>query len=215
MSANRRKVSLIRPSPRKRGSGGPQAKTRGDPPASFCRATRLGVRLAAGALAGEGRKPIRKHKSSAPLPSIQISIFSYTPDSAILRHMPAHPWPHAPTHQLSEHGIYFVTGATYEKTQHFRGRIRLQVLHRGRLTVARDFGWTLEAWAVFSNHYHFAAHSPTTAADAANLSDRLSTLQAKTARWINRLDGEPERKVWFNFWETRLTHQRSALARLN
>ena len=43
----------------------------------------------------------------------------------------------------------------------------------------------------------------------------LNRLHAKTATWINRLDGEPKRKVWFNFRETRLTYQKSYLARLN
>jgi hypothetical protein len=50
------------------------------------------------------------------------------------------PWPHAPLHQLSQNGTYFVTAGTYLKQHHFRGRERLRVLHRGLLTVARDFG---------------------------------------------------------------------------
>ena len=70
------------------------------------------------------------------------------------------PWPHAPLHHLSQSGTYFLTVGTYRKQHLFRGRDRLRVLHRGLLTVARDFGWRLEAWAVFSNHYHFVAHSP-------------------------------------------------------
>jgi putative transposase len=91
----------------------------------------------------------------------------------------------------------------------------LRVLHRGLLTVAQDFGWQLEAWAVFSNHYHFVAHSPPDAPDASNLSDMLSVLHVKTAGWVNRLDRTPGRQVWFNFRETRLTYQKSYLARLN
>ena len=43
----------------------------------------------------------------------------------------------------------------------------------------------------------------------------LSVLHVKTAAWLNKLDAEPGRQVWFNFWETRLTYQRSYLARLN
>jgi putative transposase len=128
---------------------------------------------------------------------------------------PKTPWPHAPVHQLSQRGSYFVTGATYEKVHHFRGAKRLRVLHRGLLTVAEKFGWRIEAWAVFSNHYHFVAHSPADTADAASLGAMLGGLHTKTARWINKLDGRPGRKVWFNFWDTRLTHQRSYLARLN
>jgi REP element-mobilizing transposase RayT len=92
-------------------------------------------------------------------------------------------WPHAPTHQLSQRGTYFVTGATYQKAQHFRGADRLRVLQRGLLTVADKFGWQLEAWAVFSNHYHFVAHSPPAAEDAASLDAMLRMLHVKLAGW--------------------------------
>jgi putative transposase len=128
---------------------------------------------------------------------------------------PKLPWPHAPTHQLSVRGTYCVTSGTYLKAHHFRGADRLKVLQRGLLTVARDFGWQLEAWAVFSNHYHFVAHSPAAENDATGLSQMLGVLHTKTARWLNKLDKVPNRRVWHNFWETRLTFQPSYLARLN
>ena len=128
---------------------------------------------------------------------------------------PAIPWPHGPKHQLAEGGTYFVTASTYNKSHYFRGADRLGVLHRGLLTLARDYGWLFEAWAVFSNHYHFVAQSPPDAPDACNLSEMLSVLHVKTAKWVNKLDHAPGRQVWFNFRETRLTYQKSYLARLN
>lgn len=124
-------------------------------------------------------------------------------------------WPHAPVHQLAESGTFFVTAATYLKEHHFRFRRRLDVLHRGLLKVTRDFGWQLEAWAVFSNHYHFVGHSPPNSDDASSLSQMLGVLHSKTAKWINRLDGEPARHVWHNFRETRLSFEKSYFARLN
>ena len=124
-------------------------------------------------------------------------------------------WPHSPTHRLSQGGIYFVTSATCGHQLFFRGAKRLQVLQRGLLALTQQSGWQLEAWAVFANHYHFVAHSPVGETDAASLSLMLGALHAKTALWINKLDARPGRRVWFNFWETRLTHQRSYLARLN
>jgi putative transposase len=124
-------------------------------------------------------------------------------------------WPHAPLHQLSTRGTYFVTASTHLKAHHFRRRERLRVLHRGLHKVAQDFGWRLEAWSVFSNHYHFIGHSPEQAPDASNLADMLSVLHVKTSGWVNRLDHTSGRQVWFNFRETRLTFQRSYLARLN
>ncbi len=124
-------------------------------------------------------------------------------------------WPHAPVHRLSETGTYFVTAGTYRKAHHFRGAKRLGVLHRGLLRVTRDAGWRLEAWAVFSNHYHFVAHCPEDAGDASNLSRMLGLLHEKTAKWVNRLDERNGRQVWFNFRDTRLTYEGSYLARLN
>jgi putative transposase len=89
----------------------------------------------------------------------------------------------------------------------------LRVLHRGLLTVAQDFCWQLGAWAVFSNHYHFVAHSPPEGAE--NLSLMLGKLHEKLAKWVNKLDATKGRQVWFNFRETRLTYEKSYLARLN
>jgi putative transposase len=129
--------------------------------------------------------------------------------------VPKTPWPHAPAHRLASGGTFFVTASTLHKQHHFRGASRLGVLHRGLLAVARDFGWQLEAWAVFSNHYHFVAHSPASATDATSLSAMLKTLHVKTSGWVNRLDATAERQVWFNFRETKLTYQRSYFARLN
>jgi putative transposase len=124
-------------------------------------------------------------------------------------------WPHAPEHRLSVRGTFFVTASTYQRQPHFQGKARLAVLHRGLLKMATDFGWRLEAWALFSNHYHFIGHSPTGADTAENLSRMIGLLHEKTAKWVNQLDQAPARKVWHNYRETRLTYEKSYLARLN
>jgi putative transposase len=50
---------------------------------------------------------------------------------------------------------------------------------------------------------------------AESLRDMLGKLHGKTAKWVNRLDGAETRKVWHNYRETRLTYEKSYLARLN
>jgi putative transposase len=130
-------------------------------------------------------------------------------------HVRSMEWPHAPVHHLADPGTYFVTAGTYGKAPHFKGAPRLDVLQRGLLRVTKAAGWQLEAWAVFPNHYHFVAHSPVRADGAKGLSVILAGLHRKTAAWINRLDGTKGRQVWHNFWETKLTYERSYLARLN
>ena len=124
-------------------------------------------------------------------------------------------WPHAPTHLLSEAGTYIVTAATYGKLHYFRGAERLCALQNELLQGAADFDWHVEAWAVFSNHYHFVSHSPENAGTANSLSSWLSQVHERTAKWVNGLDGIEHRQVWYNYWETRLTFQRSYLARLS
>ena len=103
---------------------------------------------------------------------------------------PATRWPHAPSHQLSENGTYFVTAGTYLKAHYFRTPQRLDVLKRGLLTIARDFSWEIEAWAVFSNHYHLVARSPSDSRDASSLSQTLGALHTHTVGWIAHPRGE-------------------------
>ena len=106
---------------------------------------------------------------------------------------PKTPWPHAPTHQLATSGTFFVTASTYLKAQHFREANRLRVLHRGLLTVAQDFGWQLEAWAVFpTTTISWRIHRPI-APTAESLGLMLKTLHVKTSGWVNRLDHTPAR----------------------
>ena len=125
------------------------------------------------------------------------------------------PWPHAPTHQLASAGTYFVTAGTYQKQHFFRKRERLDALQNELLALAKQLGWMLEAWAVFSNHYHFVAHSPENAEDATSLSKMLTHLHRRTAIWVNQRDEMFDRKVWHNYWDTKLSYQKSYLARLN
>lgn len=124
-------------------------------------------------------------------------------------------WPHAPTHQLSEAGTYFVTAGTYPRQHHFRKAHQLNYLQASLLRMTRMAGWTLEAWAVFSHHYHFIAHSPQQLFDAVSLARLIGDVHSMTGKWLNETDGVPGRKVWHNYWDTRLSFPISYRARLN
>jgi putative transposase len=121
-------------------------------------------------------------------------------------------WPHAPIHRLSEYGTYIVTAGTFHKEHYFRGPERLNCLEANLVRIAKEFGWQLEAWAVFSNHYHFVAHAMP---DAGALRAALTALHSTTAREANRFDSTSERRVWHNYWDTKLTYEKSYFARLN
>lgn len=121
-------------------------------------------------------------------------------------------WPHAPLHRLSGKGTFIVTAGTLHKEHLFNDAARLDLLESRLLTFAREFDWQLEAWAVFSNHYHFVG---TSLEDASSLKPFLAKLHSETGRMVNQWDGVAGRQVWHNFWDTELTFETSYFARLN
>jgi putative transposase len=120
-------------------------------------------------------------------------------------------WPHAPAHRLGDAGAYIVTAGTYKKAHVFSTPDRLAYLTDALLTLAEEYRWRLQAWAIFSNHYHVVAESE----QPAFLKRLVQYLHSITAKHVNLLDETPGRKVWFEYWDTYLTYQNSFLARLN
>ena len=123
-------------------------------------------------------------------------------------------WPHAPPHRLVHAGVYFVTARTTQN-EHLLSDAQSRDWFQSKLfEVVDDHHWTLEAWAVLSNHYHLVAHSPP--GNAETLSPMLRKLHSLATKEFNRRDGVSGRiRLWQNFRETHLTHQRSYLARLH
>jgi putative transposase len=105
-----------------------------------------------------------------------------------------------------------VTGATLHKSHVFPTAEKLSLLEHELLTLAKSYNWQLEAWAVFVNHYHIVARGHE---EASPLKKFLKHLHSNAARKVNELDDSAGRQVWHNFWDTKLTHERSYLARLN
>lgn len=120
-------------------------------------------------------------------------------------------WHHAPPHKLIEQGVYMVTAGTLHKQHFFREPERLTLLQEQLLDCAAGFGWELQAWAVFPNHYHFIAASPP---DPETLRKFLGKLHMKTAQAVNDIDGTPGRKVWQQYWYSRITFENSYWPRL-
>ena len=149
-------------------------------------------------------------RTSSDSPRILLAALPFL---RVKRKLPAMPdWPHSPAHRLDASGAYIVTAGTYQKQPFFRSAKRLTYLCESLLQMAASHGWNLEAWAVFPNHYHFVATSPRRASTLRQFIGHLHTI---TAKEINRQDEIPARKVWFQYWESKLTYQKSFFARLN
>jgi putative transposase len=121
-------------------------------------------------------------------------------------------WPHSPVHRLEERGAYIVTAGTYQKAPLFHSGARLAALCQTLGQLGQQYAWALQAWAVFPNHYHFVAISP---ADGRSLRRLVQHLHSITAIQINRADRTPGRKVWFQYWDSLLSGEKSYFARLS
>lgn len=67
-------------------------------------------------------------------------------------------WPHGPAHRLSSAGAYMVTAGTYQEVPVFSSRSRLDFLQTLFFQLAEEHHASLQAWAIFPNHYHFIAN---------------------------------------------------------
>jgi putative transposase len=105
-----------------------------------------------------------------------------------------------------------VTSGTYDKQHLCDTPEKLTRLQDRLFELAAQYGWLLQAWAVFSNHYHFIALAPS---DPKSLQTLVRHLHSVTARALNQADGTPGRKVWFQYWDSHITYENSYRARLN
>ena len=121
-------------------------------------------------------------------------------------------WPHSPLHRLGEKGTYMVTAGTLGKEHFFRDAKALDLLEEHLLSKAKAVPLAIGGLGGVFESLPLCRHA---IEDAATLNPFLTHLHADTAREVNLQDGKPERKVWFNFWDTELTYEKSYLARLN
>lgn len=121
-------------------------------------------------------------------------------------------WPHSPAHLFDFKGTYMVTGSTLRKEHFFKTSVELNLLESQLFELAIKYKWDLEAWALFSNHYHIITK---TSQDPKTLKQFITHFHANTARELNRLHQQSGRAIWYQYWDTQLSYQNSYMARLH
>ena len=121
-------------------------------------------------------------------------------------------WHHAPSHLFVPGAACMITAATDRKAHLLDTPPKRDIVLACLFEEMAVRDWRVEAWAVLSNHYHLVAHAPE---NPLSLSSMMQAFHAKSARQVNELDQQKGRRVWFQYWDTCLTHHRSYLARLH
>jgi putative transposase len=133
--------------------------------------------------------------------------------------IPHREWPHAPPHRWNPGATYIITGATLAKAHFIKSASHLSAVRNCLFELAEQRAWTLHAWAILINHYHFIADAPEHLAEAdekkAMISGFIRGLHSKAAIAVNKLDGVSGRRVFYEYWDAELTYQESYFARLH
>jgi putative transposase len=119
-------------------------------------------------------------------------------------------WPHAPVHRFGEVGAYFITGSTHQRRHHYDDPDSLDQLQLLLFRLAAGHLCSLQAWSLFTNHYHLVLSSKV----AKNIHQLVSRFHSEASRLANQRDGIRGRQVWYQYRDTLLTYEASWLARL-
>jgi putative transposase len=121
-------------------------------------------------------------------------------------------WPHAPPHSFTPHGTYIITAATLHRKSLFDSGLKLTLLRDTTFELAQNYALILQASVFFANHYHLVISFENTATVHR---DFVKHLHRELAIRLNRIDVTSGRRVMYEFWDTRLTFEKSWFARLN
>ena len=119
---------------------------------------------------------------------------------------------HNPPHLFVPDAIYIVTGSTIGKVKYFDNETKRAFLQETLLERASQLNWKLEAWAILPNHYHFVARAPE---EASTLPTLIRSIHSLSARYVNKLDNQPGRRIWHNYWDKCINSDKDYLARLH
>jgi len=121
-------------------------------------------------------------------------------------------YPHNPPHYFVPKAMYIVTGALLYNKRLLTDDKRKSLVCEILFELAERWGWSLKAWAILENHYHFIARAPE---NALTLEKLIRQMHSKSAVELNKLDKTLGRKVWHNYWDTCITPETSYYARLH
>jgi putative transposase len=121
-------------------------------------------------------------------------------------------WHHSPVHVFQPHTSYIITASTVRKEHFFNSPQKLALVQTRLFEAMAKYKWTIRAWAIMANHYHFIAQS---SSEETSLPEMIKWFHSQVAGEINAADKTPGRQIWFQYWDTCLTYEKSYYARLN
>lgn len=118
---------------------------------------------------------------------------------------------HVPPHLFIDEAIYFVSCRVYQGAPILSTDQKKEILFRTVLENIKAFDYELQAWVILDNHYHILFRVP----DAKSIPLFFQKLHGKTGYELNKVDGTPGRRVWYNYWDECIRDERDYYNKLN
>lgn len=119
---------------------------------------------------------------------------------------------HSPPHFFKDNQVYMITASTYKKLPLLTDdSIKLFLLDL-ILNKFNKYHWRIDAYVILNNHYHLLVQA---LSNAQSLPKIIREIHKFSAIEINRQRSRSVHKVWWNYWDTLITYEKSYYARLN
>ncbi len=143
---------------------------------------------------------------------------------------------HSPSHFFASNQMYMITTATYKKRKYLKDDKIKEYLFDLIFNKFSRFNWEIDAWVILDNHYHLLLQA---SKNAHSLPIIIREIHKFSALFIRKFlncnndvvsKGQNHRfctpknkqhnrdstsKIWWNYWDTCITYERSYFARLN
>ena len=106
---------------------------------------------------------------------------------------------------------YFITGCTLDRARFFKKMEAMKAWLDTYQELLDELHFISGAWVMLDNHYHILIQ-PKNATDIGRFVGRL---HGKTARELNEKEEQPNRKIWYRFWNVRLQSEKQFWMRMN
>ncbi len=102
-----------------------------------------------------------------------------------------------PPHVSEDNTCYFLTASTLYGERLLSADAQRAVVRDVLKAAIQQCGVTLYAWVILANHYHLLLRTD----QITPIHTFVKRLHGASAVHLNRLDGTPGRKVWYQYWD--------------
>lgn len=118
---------------------------------------------------------------------------------------------HNPPHLHSDNMYYMITASTIDRQRYLHAAASKQKLRSAIFDSTKELQCDLFAWIIMENHYHILIKIRRSRI----LGKLLNSINGRSSYYINGLDKQRGRKIWYSYWDTCIRNENDFFTRFN